>query len=894
MPAPAVSDSSDEDTGSEVEQPPAPDASTLANGRTLVVPGPEGFVSTWPVIARSSAPLANEAELTLGAESAENRVRSFDDFRIELGELASGGHRSVYVGATLLVPRDTRAFAMVGMRGGATVLLDGASVATGTSEDRFRRDMVMAPLALSAGEHRFIVRFDRPEEGVWRGAIRFFGERHQPGLGNVAIAIGTIAEERAIALAQDAVHVDETHLLVDARPSVRLRAWLPGGAIARPITFMLGTERTIEPANGMYAAREEHVVELPARGPLGVTARIGERNVRVGANASADRRALETAARMNAIAETAPPNARAPIAWRGFELERVARERDGDPNWRNVLYQDARRIERAISRGEDPFAVIRGYERMAFFSELDRTPQEYELFVPPAYRAGTERRWPLVVTLHGLKGNAGDFFRNTFGLARDYDNDESLIAHGRYGPAPTSGPMFVIAPTGRGRAHYRHAGEMDVLEAMADVRGRFPEIDPDRIYITGGSMGGTGAAYLPYRHPDLFAASAALAGYHDQRVREDTEHAGLTPVERFLQAERSDVDWAENGLHLPMMLVRGTRDRPLEWTRCLARRLSALGYQCEHREPDLGHNVWTDTYANGAIFQWFARHRRPSQPERVILRTGRERTQRAHWVRVDQRLAPDVFAHVDARISDGAITASIDGALAVTFEPALPTFTVRVGESAIEGAPPLTIERNDDGTWQRATRSYPLEGARRPGVAGPIREIFHEPLTFVIGTQDPDHVVANRLVARRWSRPHGWIISYPIVDDVDVTDDMIRSRALVLIGPPSSNSVLARIADRLPIRITGEAIMLGDDEHRGEHTGTAFVAPNPLNPERPVLVIAGIRPLGTLHAASLPDILPDYVVYDERVRAARDRWSCGGTGCEYRAHGFFDMHWRVR
>jgi predicted esterase len=535
---------------------------------------------------------------------------------------------------------------------------------------------------------------------------------------------------------------------------------------------------------------------------------------------------------------------------------------------------------------------------MAFFSRLDGSAQEYELFVPPAYRASATTRWPLVVTLHGLEGNAGDYFRNTFGLARDRRRYPTMRSHGRHGPAPTEGTMLVIAPTGRGQAFYRHAGEVDVLEAIADVRRRFPLIDEDRIYITGGSMGGTGAAFLPYRHPDLFAASAALAGYHHQRIRADTRHDGLSPVEHFLEAHRSDVDWAENGANLPMLLVRGVHDRPLEWTRCLVRRLNQLGYSCEHREPQAGHNVWDATYADGAIFDWFSQYRRPSHPRHVVLRTARERTRESFWVRVDEREAPDVFAEVDAEIDNGVIAAQIQGAKAVTFDPAPPLVTagapivVRIGSSRIEGAAPLTIERMASG-WQRATQPYPTPGARRPGLDGPIREVFDEPLTFVVGTHDPDHTFINRLVAEHWARPPGWIVDYPIVDDVDVTDAMIRQTVLVLIGPPSSNSVLARIADRLPIRVGDDAIRVGSHAHRGDNVGSVFVAPNPLAPDHLVLVIAGPEPLGTFRSIQLPDILPDYVVYDEHIAPARDRWACGGTGCRYRAHGFFDMRWRL-
>lgn len=919
---------------------PVRDAATMADGRALALPGRKGFLSTWRVWA--SGALGPEAEARLGAchdleevagrdaelsadgtvahptasrpsdqpACAETRIVSFDHWRMELDQIAPRGAGVVYLGAHLLVPDETRAYLMVGMRGRAAVLLDGRELASGESQDRLRRDRVLVPLTLAQGEHRLVLRFQAPERGRWRGSVRWLSERYRAGPGNVALSVGRPSEDEAAQRIAASVRIDEYHELAapDRERSedsfggrVRLVAHLPGGGLRRDVMVTLGDEEvTLSPVDGLHSAAHEVIVPMPARGPLRLEARveapIGARRERLGLNLSSDRRALMAAAELREALPEAPNDARAPIAWRMAELLRAVREHDYDQRWRDALQAEARRITRALARQRDPFERIRGYERMAFFSRLDGTPQEYELFVPPAYHEG--RAWPLLVTLHGFTGNAGDYFRNTFGLERRWEEGETLVAHGRHGEAPRSGTMIVIAPTGRGQSFYRHAGEVDVLEAMADVRRRF-RVDEDRIYITGGSMGGTGAAYLPYRHPDLFAASAALAGYHDQRVREDTNHAALSAVERYLSAHRSDVDWAENGLHLPMLLVRGTQDRPLEWTRVLVRRLAELGYTHEHREPETGHNVWTETYADGAIFPYLGRYRRPRVPRHVRLRTARERSMRAWWVRIEQREAPDRFAEVDARIVDGVIEASVQGARAVTFAPEPPLVvegepvTLRIDGTELRGPAPITVEQTARG-WRLATRRWPEEGARRAGVSGPIRDVYHEPLTFVVGTQDPDHTMINRLVARRWAHPEGWIVDYPIVDDVQVTPQMIQDRVLVLVGPPSSNSIHARIVDRLPIRVRDEAVVLGDRTHRGEQVGTVFVAPNPLNPARSVLVIAGPHPLGTWRSTELPDILPDYVIFDERVSPARDQWACGGTGCQYRDHGFFDMHWRVR
>lgn len=890
-----------EQTGDEVAEPPAPDAATLANGRTLALPGPTGYLSTWQILA--SGPRDAEAEAALGTPCEEcpaPRVVSFAEDRVDLEACRRREHHdTVYLGATLLAPRETRVYLMVGMRGRASVRLDGEEIVSGDSPDRPRRDLLLAVLSLSEGEHRLVIRFDAPRVGRWRGTIRFLSDRTEAGPGNVAIAVGTLTDEEADSAIAGSVRFEERHELTAEGPVVRLRADLPGGGVRGPVDVGFGEERgTLEPSEGLHAGWFEVTIPMPARGDLEIRGTAGDRRQRFGHRIASDRGALLAAASLAESLTSTPEGSRAAVDWRRRELLRAVREHDNDQRWRNYLSAEARRIARDLARDRDPFGSIRGYERMAFYSRLDDTPQGYELFVPPRYRPGGTREWPLLVTLHGFSGNAGDYFRNTFALPRDYAAGQSLLAHGRHGPAPTQGPMIVIAPTGRGRAYFRHAGEVDVFEAMADVRRRFRVAD-NRIYVTGGSMGGTGAAYVPYRNPDVFAAAAALAGYHDQRVRADTNHAGLSETERFLQAHRSDVDWAENGIHLPMLLVRGSRDRPVEWTRCLARRLDALHYRHEHREPDLGHNVWNETYSDGAIFRWLGRYRRPSHPRRVRLRTARERTLSSFWVRVEQRAAPDVFADVNARIMDGVVTATIEGARAVTFSPEPPLIepgadlVVRIGDTELSGPPPLTIERAGD-TWRVATQAWPEEGTRRAGVSGPIRDVYHEPLTFVVGTQDPAHTLINRLVAEHWAHPRGWIVEYPILDDVDVTEEMMAERTLVLIGPPASNLVLARFADRLPIRIDRDAIHVGEQAHQGEQVGTVFVAPNPEHPEHAVLVIAGPRPLGTWRSTFLPDILPDYVVFDERVAVARDRWACGGTeGCEYRAHGLFDMRMRL-
>ena len=133
---------------------------------------------------------------------------------------------------------------------------------------------------------------------------------------------------------------------------------------------------------------------------------------------------------------------------------------------------------------------------------------------------------------------------------------------------------------------------------------------------------------------------------------------------------------------------------------------------------------------------------------------------------------------------------------------------------------------------------------------------------------------------------------YPVKADTAVTAEDVATHGLVLYGNPRSNRVLARIADRLPIRFDADAILVGSRRYAGIDVGTVFVFPNPENPSAYVLVKAGVTWRGTLLSRNLPWFLPDFVVFDARVSA-----QTGGRLMDRRPYlegGFFDDFWQVR
>jgi pimeloyl-ACP methyl ester carboxylesterase len=138
-----------------------------------------------------------------------------------------------------------------------------------------------------------------------------------------------------------------------------------------------------------------------------------------------------------------------------------------------------------------------------FYSRARRRSVGYTIAYPPGHGPGSVL--PLVVMLHGYGANHTDALA---GLS--LPQALALHVHGR--PLP---PMAMVAADG-GRGYWHaHPGDdpmgmvIDELIPMCQARGLGRH--PDDIGIMGISMGGYGAVLMAEKHPQLFAAVAAIS-----------------------------------------------------------------------------------------------------------------------------------------------------------------------------------------------------------------------------------------------------------------------------------------------------------------------------------------------------------------------------------------------
>jgi predicted peptidase len=113
--------------------------------------------------------------------------------------------------------------------------------------------------------------------------------------------------------------------------------------------------------------------------------------------------------------------------------------------------------------------------------------------------------------------------------------------------------------------------------------------DPMRVYLTGFSMGATGAYRVAYRWPDRFAALATIAGRvetSDVKTYSDGEKAADRQANPFVSAADPFAALALKIKHLPIRIFHGDADEtvPVNQSRRLTRALQTAQADVHYKE----------------------------------------------------------------------------------------------------------------------------------------------------------------------------------------------------------------------------------------------------------------------------------------------------------------------
>lgn len=201
-----------------------------------------------------------------------------------------------------------------------------------------------------------------------------------------------------------------------------------------------------------------------------------------------------------------------------------------------------------------------------------RVSYRYLLYLPKAYAAEPERRWPLLLFLHG-SGERGE------DLAKVRTHGPPKLLEGR-----DDFPFVVVSPQCPEGARW----EADALAALMDDVTRRLRVDPDRVTVTGLSMGGRGTWDLAMTFPERFAGIAPICG-------------GALP------------DRACRLKGVPVRAYHGAKDGvvPLSETQTVVEAVRKCGGEAELVVyPEATHDSWTAAYSDPGLWEWLLARRR--------------------------------------------------------------------------------------------------------------------------------------------------------------------------------------------------------------------------------------------------------------------------------------------
>jgi len=214
-----------------------------------------------------------------------------------------------------------------------------------------------------------------------------------------------------------------------------------------------------------------------------------------------------------------------------------------------------------------------------YFNVVSQESYSYFLYLPKEYDQRPQDKWPLIIYLHG-GGPRGEDLQSLqiYGLPYLIAKENKVL------------PFVIVAPQCRQGLSWDRE---EWFEAFFAKIKREYRIDPERVYLTGSSMGGKGTFYLAQRYPETFAALAPMCG----QVRDLDLHRGARLIK-----------------HIPTWVFHGAKDRivPLTEAELMVKELKRHLASVELTVfPDLGHSSFTqEVYGKPFLYEWFLKFRR--------------------------------------------------------------------------------------------------------------------------------------------------------------------------------------------------------------------------------------------------------------------------------------------
>lgn len=228
--------------------------------------------------------------------------------------------------------------------------------------------------------------------------------------------------------------------------------------------------------------------------------------------------------------------------------------------------------------------------------KIGQESYHYQVYVPRDW--SKKQKWPVILFLHGAGERGEDGFVQTevgIGTAIRKYNDRF--------------PAIVVIPQCRKNVWWTEEKmEQQAMKALEQAVREFKG-DPDRLYLTGLSMGGYGSWFLASKYPGKFAAVVPICG---GVVPPKVPNLPESTSELAKSADPYG-DVAKKIGKTPVWIFHGADDRvvPPDESRKMNEALKNAGGEVKYTEYEkVGHDSWNKAYAEKELLPWLLSKKR--------------------------------------------------------------------------------------------------------------------------------------------------------------------------------------------------------------------------------------------------------------------------------------------
>lgn len=457
-------------------------------------------------------------------------------------------------------------------------------------------------------------------------------------------------------------------------------------------------------------------------------------------------------------------------------------------------------------------------------------------------------------------------------------------------------------------------GRLDALEVLSLAKERFKP-DPQRVYLTGHSMGGHGTWFLGATYPDKWAAIAPCAGYPTLKGYGSADglipDSSSNPVEQMLlrSSNQSDViKLASNYKPLGVYVFHGDADRTVsvDYARQMRKILGEFHTDMSYYEYPGGSHWFGDHSVDWKpIFDFFKWHTISVDTaintiDFVTSSPGISASY--HWATIHQQLHPLQYSRIKLNRNKALNTIGGSTENIRLLKLDLKEFGAgRQVKIVLDSLAPVTYTTkgaNDSlflvketGGWMIGEKPDLFQ--KGPHRYGTFKDAFNNNMVFVYGTggtKEENEWALNkaRYDAETWYyRGNGAV---DIIADKEFALSKYKDRGVIIYGNKNTNGAWNALLSDCPLQVEKNKITAGNKTWQGDDLSAYFLWPIRSSAVASVGVVSGSGLKG-MKAANANQYFagasgfPDFMIY------SLDMLQSGAS--KVKMAGFYDHNWKL-